>query len=88
MNDGDLRTVAADGFTWVSEMGTGGRAQEPSMRARARLQALVLQLRDDPPLVSDPHARNLFATTADLLVALDEAFADVQGRAAGSDVRP
>ncbi|MFG2500840.1 hypothetical protein ACGFSB_21840 [Streptomyces sp. NPDC048441] len=81
MNNKDLQMLAVDPFTWVSETGAGGGVQEPAIRARARLQELVVQLRDDLPSVADPRARNLFETTANLLVALDEAFADAQARA-------
>lgn len=53
---------------------------EPAERARIRLGALARELRDDLDRVSDPRTRALFATTADLLVALEEAFADAGAR--------
>ncbi|MET9059177.1 hypothetical protein ABZX99_15295 [Streptomyces antibioticus] len=84
MSDEDLRTVTISEFVGASPAGVDDGLRGPSLRARARLRELVLQLRDDLPSITDPHARNLFATTADLLVALDEAFADAQARASGS----
>lgn len=51
-----------------------------SMRARAQLLELAQQLRDDLGRLPDPSTRTLFATTADLLVTLEEAFADAELR--------
>lgn len=53
---------------------------DPTTRARIRLGELVTQLRDDSAAVADPCTRALFATTADLLAALEDAFADAQAR--------
>ncbi|MEV6104224.1 hypothetical protein AB0M28_05830 [Streptomyces sp. NPDC051940] len=41
-----------------------------------------MQLNEDVVLLADPRAKALFTTTADLLVALDQAFAEVDARAA------
>ena len=59
----------------------GGDPQLAVVRARTRLRELVTQLRDDVDTVADARARTLFATTADLLVVLEEAFADLEVRA-------
>jgi hypothetical protein len=48
------------------------------MRERA------VQLRDDVAWLANPRAQTLFSTTANLLVELDRAFADVDARAAES----
>jgi hypothetical protein len=45
---------------------------------------LAVQLRDDVAWLADPRARALFSTTANLLVELDRAFAEVDARAAES----
>lgn len=59
----------------------GSDPRQQPMRARARLRELAAQLRDDVGTLADPQTRALFATTADLLTALEQAFADAQARA-------
>ncbi|WP_415954441.1 hypothetical protein [Streptomyces sp. KLOTTS4A1] len=89
MNDEDLHIVATEDFTLApaARLGAGGAqfsagSHAPSLRARARMQELVLQLRSDLVFVTDSRERTLFATTADLLVSLDAAFAEVATPAA------
>jgi hypothetical protein len=48
------------------------------------MRELAVQLRDDVAWLANPRAQTLFSTTANLLVELDRAFADVDARAAES----
>ncbi len=52
------------------------------LQARARLRELSAQLRTDADTVADAHTKALFATTSDLLTALEQAFADADHHAA------
>ncbi|HEY3506042.1 MAG TPA: hypothetical protein VGN37_25055 [Actinocatenispora sp.] len=65
--------------------GVPADAQGSTTRARAGLRALAEQLRGDRDAVDDARARALFATTANLLTALDDAFADVEDHLAAPD---
>lgn len=55
-------------------------ADRPSLRACGRLGRLAEQLRADVDRVSETRTRILFVTTADLLLALREAFTDADAR--------
>lgn len=72
---GDTRTDVSTGRT---------DARGSATRARARLRELADQLRDDRDTVDDPRTRALFGTTANLLAALDDAFADVEDHLAAA----
>lgn len=82
MTDEELRFATADGCArGCADASDGG---SPVVQARARMRELAVQLRDDVAWLANPRAQTLFSTTANLLVELDRAFADVDARAAES----
>ncbi|MBK3566724.1 hypothetical protein [Streptomyces sp. MBT62] len=82
MTDEELRFATAGGCAkGCADDSDGG---SPVVRARARLRELAVQLRDDVVWLADTRAQALFSTTANLLVELDRAFAEVDARAAES----
>lgn len=52
--------------------------RNPAGRVSVQLRELGMQLRADAGGLTDPRTRRLFATTADLLVTLERAFADAE----------
>lgn len=64
-----------------SALSAGREPRQPAMRVRIRLRELAVQLRGDLETLTDPQARALFGTTAELLTTLEQAFADVDARA-------
>lgn len=63
-----------------------GELRQSVLRVRARRGELITQLRGDLDTVVDPQAKALFRTTAVLLTALEQAFADVAAQS-GTDPR-
>lgn len=72
----------------TARRGAPADARGSTTRARTRLRELAEQLRGDRDAVDDARTRALFATTANLLAALEDAFADAEDHLAGPDATP
>ena len=66
MTDEELQFATAGGCARGYADASDGRS--PVVQARARMQELAVQLRDDAAWLADPRAQALFSTTANLLV--------------------